>query len=1178
MSSERRKGKRTTRALYGGEIESLGSTPRRAQRRKGISEQIRDGAPVLKVLANNEKFHRIDVVINVNDIRKGEFKVRDTREWEPTVNEFAIMFRAGKYALGDNAIRIAILDLPSSLNKELETWARSAPRYVYKGETLAGPNLSELLRGQTGLSRDLRGKVVVYVDGMHRGAALQQDDVKKVLPWPRVHLHIRKDYEPTTQLDIVVAGSQYNQESSATVKMTVVDRINSLVSILCAMEQVARKGNPLPGFDGWDTTEKRKAGPSHKEQRLELLRKSLTEGTPVDSNVLVAYCTRNGWGFGVGVRQISRYCKVACRIYFYKDEIRNLINLAQRLDLPLYVITLPVVWNTSNVTEQKFVLEALRRLLNTVKSGGSSNKNTRMNRRSKKRSCRTEKNYTRLNNEAEVTMATHVIKSLWRSVTAFVQCHKVPVDQVPSWKIAVTPGSPRTHTLYSHLLQEIGSIDMESLMAYSDEDDICEEWVESICKYVEENSDLPALTESGSDSDYDSESQDEDEGDSFESEASSDTTKDSVDTADNANDDGGDSEHSRPASPSSDVPDSSAPVDSAENAASQTRKASTTSENSEESNDNHSDVESADLDEQAAAAALHKRLHEEDIANQNDDNDNPSIHGDGENLHFAKGFRHNAQTHSKAIVKMPPASVSTNEEADINGFQIVRRSPILRENGEYIYGQYNPPHMRVAGFLNTRSLPTTRAYDDDEGIVHEGEFIELGTRIHMNVTQYNDKDDGCGLIRADFKLSTNLRDASPEWLYSRQMEATTEDSQSYEKHDPQLILRAMGLRPPHRSFLALPRMGVHNVRRALVGALAHVFRTEIGASGNHEPILQFIDHVRCQLILHFKGLRAKLDDAGYVVIPWLYEKVGDQANHENPIWAHSKTGESSRKKHDDFVELIQNLFRHMASLLPTHDQVIKDETTEEQARTWACVRNTAYPGEAVIANHSRLMSRRPAITRDFEWPYRGETSEDLVCGKAYLELSVMQIATWLRLEFAAYHEHASLENKKDNYVELSCLDTGGRFLSFVGEDAARQVGHLDEFAPENVQLNSKNGSLLKPSYFALVTGMEGSPLWVAQGSHCYIGLSKKEQTAIAKTKRLSLIRIPPWSLFIGRSDCVHAGAGGQDAFGRQCLRFHMYLHRANMVIADAINSEIMKHYKYDIHCENLGPDDNICYM
>lgn len=138
--------------------------------------------------------------------------------------------------------------------------------------------------------------------------------------------------------------------------------------------------------------------------------------------------------------------------------------------------------------------------------------------------------------------------------------------------------------------------------------------------------------------------------------------------------------------------------------------------------------------------------------------------------------------------------------------------------------------MHTVGFLKSSCQLQNVARDDDEGVIHMGEFIELGTRIHMTATQYNDRDDGSGLVHVGFKLSGNLKDDSPERLYSRQIGGTIEYYANYDKHEHQLILRAMGFRPPHLYFLPLVINVLHNVRRAFFRALVHVHQEELCSS------------------------------------------------------------------------------------------------------------------------------------------------------------------------------------------------------------------------------------------------------------------------------------------------------------------------------------------------------------
>ena len=454
-------------------------------------------------------------------------------------------------------------------------------------------------------------------------------------------------------------------------------------------------------------------------------------------------------------------------------------------------------------------------------------------------------------------------------------------------------------------------------------------------------------------------------------------------------------------------------------------------------------------------------------------------------------------------------------------------------------------------------------------------MTELGTNLERTITLFQDEDDGIGLARKDFKLLGQLRDDSIEWKYARDMESTVEDKKRYEECNYQLLLRAIGLRPPHRSFLAFAWDELHSIRRALAGSVSHVYRVEFNHSYDHSELLRMMDLLKIQMTARFHMLRTKLDYAGYTILPGIFDMAHEDERVLNPIWNHPETGESSWSHYKSVLSLIHNLFDHFQRLIPSEDQVRNAALTPEQIRTWDCIRNTHRSAKPGMTTSCRLTTCREAVTRDLEWPYKGGETEKLVCGKAIMETAIMQIASWLRLEFESYDQYEDIHDRKQDMIELECLDTGGRFISLVGKDAKRQVGHYDEFFPNTAEVNKKNGSLLKPSYFSLVTGPEGSPLWVANGSPYFVSLSAEEQRRLAHTIPLKMIRIPPWSIFIARADLVHAGAGGKDANGRQCLRFHMYIHRINLCLGDAINSYMAHWYKVDRNSNDIGPEENI---
>jgi hypothetical protein len=95
-----------------------------------------------------------------------------------------------------------------------------------------------------------------------------------------------------------------------------------------------------------------------------------------------------------------------------------------------------------------------------------------------------------------------------------------------------------------------------------------------------------------------------------------------------------------------------------------------------------------------------------------------------------------------------------------------------------------------------------------------------------------------------------------------------------------------------------------------------------------------------------------------------------------------------------------------------------------------------------------------------------------------------------------------------------------------------------------------------PSYFAIVTGADAAPLLVIPGSHGLVARiehlltrgSPKDRAAIEADgignmaiKKTVLIK--PYSVFIGRGDLVHAGAGRSPTEKGPAVRFHTYVMR-----------------------------------
>ncbi len=83
-------------------------------------------------------------------------------------------------------------------------------------------------------------------------------------------------------------------------------------------------------------------------------------------------------------------------------------------------------------------------------------------------------------------------------------------------------------------------------------------------------------------------------------------------------------------------------------------------------------------------------------------------------------------------------------------------------------------------------------------------------------------------------------------------------------------------------------------------------------------------------------------------------------------------------------------------------------------------------------------------------------------------------------------------------------------------------------------------------------GPEPEALWVLQGSHRFVFLREEEERKLEEVIGMTVVTIPPWSLFVGRGDLVHAGCGHKHCGGKPCLRMHDYALREGVPFVDTI--------------------------
>ena len=506
---------------------------------------------------------------------------------------------------------------------------------------------------------------------------------------------------------------------------------------------------------------------------------------------------------------------------------------------------------------------------------------------------------------------------------------------------------------------------------------------------------------------------------------------------------------------------------------------------------------------------------------------------------------------------LPDGSQPVNKPKSADGFTITKQSTTI-DDTSYCMVAYDYPKLHEEGFSQLEEHDDVTTW----GKWPTGVFKELGSEVNdknRELRLFEDRDDGRAVIRSNWELQI-IDTGSDEFKKVESDTITLPDADESMQRAERIFIsgryqsycRAIGLRPPHRFVLTTHPSTFHTIRKALYLRLHQIYENKLGLKNVPVSSWNRTDWPRKLMTCKFEGLREKLDTSGFVIIPGLYDPGVEETN--------LLTGKESSNPNSFFTDTTK-LFNYFSLKIPTPEMFEKngEGLTSEHVKTWVSIRNNDEDPPGSMLKHNRLTTRRQAVVEQLEDPHSKESMELLVA-KAQLDASIMMICKWLRLDWETFTKKTREDQGRDP-APLRCPDTGGRFIALVGEEAERQVAHMDEFVPDTAKL-APDGSLAQPSYFSLTTSEDLTPLWVAEGSQRNMCLSLKEQSKIGTVVKMRCIAIPPYSLFIARSDLVHAGAGGKEARGNQCLRYHLYMHRPGLCIGDAINESAVRNYKH----------------
>ncbi len=261
-------------------------------------------------------------------------------------------------------------------------------------------------------------------------------------------------------------------------------------------------------------------------------------------------------------------------------------------------------------------------------------------------------------------------------------------------------------------------------------------------------------------------------------------------------------------------------------------------------------------------------------------------------------------------------------------------------------------------------------------------------------------------------------------------------------------------------------------------------------------------------------------------------------------------------------------------MTPTVDEIKEKKLTPVHYSLWSSIRNGHVPEQEAISLKSRFTLTTYGANAFLE--DGDDTSRAVLETRCVIELAVMQIAHWLRLPESSWNETnespSLLKEIREKHF-LSAPDTGGRVLQTCSTATPDQTGHMDYAFRDDTELDRTTNQVARPPYFAIVTGREGAPLWIAEGSHRFLPLRKSGWREVGKDIPMRLVRFRPNSLILFRGDLIHAGCGGKATRGKRCPRFHMYLMRHGVAFRDSINCDVGRQLKPRLEDLDLRDED-----
>ena len=263
--------------------------------------------------------------------------------------------------------------------------------------------------------------------------------------------------------------------------------------------------------------------------------------------------------------------------------------------------------------------------------------------------------------------------------------------------------------------------------------------------------------------------------------------------------------------------------------------------------------------------------------------------------------------------------------------------------------------------------------------------------------------------------------------------------------------------------------------------------------------------------------RMELDLNGYTIITGLWQEYGEKHFQIKSIGNH------------EWLDVLMKNFM---------DRFEKFQETGTDDYTYIANVGDAIDEKDHLQGIGRYQSTRKGVIENME----GQDSVKYAKYRALMDVRMGMLLSMMNLSDQVKKEAA-----------MYCPNTGSRCLVST-KGVRRQKIHSDRLAMSKKRTLIENEN---PGYFTLATWESQAHIWAVPGSHRSIARTKsKHMFALSQSSTAEKIDILPYSLFIGRGDLQHAGAGSEDfliPFEKPQARIHGMYFPANENFPNAIS-------------------------